>query len=84
VPENFESYIEFQIFAYAILENGSPDLLPGDLESPEIVNISLDGNTVPIYEKIVLTQDLNMKILEVTVRSPQGMGSTCQVKEYRK
>jgi len=84
VPENLSSELEFQIAAYAILENGNPDLSPGGLEEPEIISVRLDGKNVAIGSSIRIKEDMDLQILEITTRCNQGIGSTCQVREVRK
>jgi hypothetical protein len=84
VPENFNSELNFQVECYAILENGNPDLNPGELEKPEILRIAIDNISLPLDQSISIEAGMDLKIIEVTTRCAQGIGSTCRVKEVRK
>ena len=83
VPENFNSSLEFMVESYAILENGTPDLRPGELEVPHIIKVSIEGKELELGKPIPIKSDMNLKILEVTTKCVHGIGSTCQIKELR-
>jgi hypothetical protein len=74
-----EKKIEFS--AYAILENGNPELdPPPGVEVPKILGVAIDGQAFSETDVIDLNPSMNMKYLEVTVSGPQGVGSTCRWK----
>jgi hypothetical protein len=74
-----EKKIEFS--AYAILENGNPELdPPPGVEVPKILGVAIDGQAFSETDVINLNPSMNMKYLEVTVSGPQGVGSTCRWK----
>ena len=72
---------EIAFSAYAILENGNPELEPPPgVEVPKILGISIEGQLVSESETIELDPSMNLKYLEIAVAGPQGVGSTCRWK----
>lgn len=73
--------VNIQFSAYAILENGNPELDPPIGASiPEIVGINLDNKNLVPSSLIMINNELHMKIVEITVTSAQGIGATCRWK----
>ena len=72
---------KIQLSAYAILENGNPEIdPPAGVEIPEILRIELEGNKFATDQPLELDPSMSMKYLEITVSAPQGIGTTCRWK----
>jgi hypothetical protein len=72
---------EINFAAYAILENGNPELDPPDgAEIPEIAEITIDGETFPLNIPLEINAGMNMRRIDVKVSAPQGVGTTCRWK----
>jgi len=80
-PKDETATRKIGLSAYAILENGNPEIDPPEgVEIPEIINIELEGSNFATARPIELEPAMNLKNLEVTVSAPQGVGTTCRWK----
>lgn len=80
-PKDYSDASDTEFSAYAILENGSPELEPPDgVEVPKIIEILVDGKPTKSISKITLVESMSMKNIEVKVSCPQGIGSICRAK----
>jgi len=72
---------KIQLAAYAILENGNPEIDPPEgVEIPQILRIELEGNKFATDQPLELDSSMSMKYFEITVSAPQGIGITCRWK----
>lgn len=80
-PKDLDTNTKILFNAFAILENGGPEFdPPAGASVPLITNISLDNNVYELSTPIQIIESMNMKIFEVSVTSPQGVGATCRWK----
>ena len=80
-PNNSGDTIRVTFNSYAILENGNPELEPPQgVEVPSIAEILLDGADSHLHHPIELNELMHLKIIEVTVSAPHGIGTTCRWK----
>jgi hypothetical protein len=80
-PKNEHETKKIQLSAYAILENGNPEIDPPEgVEIPEILKIELEGNRFTPDQPVELDASMSMKNLEITISAPQGIGTTCRWK----
>ena len=79
-PKNVEDEQSVKFETFPILENGSPEKDPPlGLDIPKISKIAIDSRVVGLKDSLTVSYAMHLKIIEVTVRCPQGMGSTCSV-----
>ena len=80
-PKDETESRKIQLATYAILENGNPELDPPEgVEIPEILSIEIEGKRYLPNNPIDLDVAMNLKILDITVSAPQGVGTTCRWK----